>query len=80
MRQFGFKHPEFLKLPRGIREFMISNYHKPLSEDIYVGFIRGFYGDRQDAVACKYRRKPYLRRQYRRLNKKYNFFEEVKNV
>ena len=73
---FDFSNKHFTSRRQSIQSFLKLNYRKNLSEDEFVLAMKDFYkGDH--GRHARYKRCPStLRREYRHLNEKYDFFKE----
>lgn len=71
---FDFTHPDFKKTSIDRQRFLKSNYDKPVTEDEFVLAVIGW--PKKDLHNSKSRSPSAARNQYRRLVRKYGFFQE----
>ena len=73
MKQFDFDHPDFLKHSPERQEFMKTSYGQPIGEDEFVRIAQSW--PKRGGKSNKHRTPSSLRKQYRRLQKNFEFYE-----
>jgi len=79
MREFDFNSECFKKRRQSVRDFYEQNYHKHLSEEAFIRSMKRFYAFEHGKHARQMRSTSTLRREYRHLNKEFDFFRTLEN-
>jgi len=79
MKTFDFTHPDFLRHQESVREWLIKHYHKAVSEDEYITAMRDLRKEDTGKRVRRNRCPSNLQHHYQMLNKKFGFFQEIKN-